>query len=211
VAAFLPFQQKIAYLGAYNSLAQTLLKITCPGIPDFYQGTELWDLNLVDPDNRRPVDFPLRQRLLAEITEKPPQLSEPLQDLSEGKAKLYLTHRALQFRNGQKKLFEQGDYIPLAVKGNHAGHVVAFCRKETDTYAVAVAPRFLSALLQPNITWEKGIVDWADTHIELPQGAPKALTDIFTGKTVPYRSGRLLLSDILSDFPAALLWGDSSG
>ena len=146
--AFLPLQKKIAHLGFYNTLAQTLLKITCPGVPDFYQGTELWDLTLVDPDNRRPVDFQKRQTLLAEVAKlNPEKAPELLAAYSDGKAKLYVIHKALLFRRKHRRLFEEGEYLPLAVGGARADHVVAFARKTGDSYAVTVVPRFLASLL----------------------------------------------------------------
>ena len=144
----MPFQKKVAFYGCFNSLAQTLLKATCPGIPDFYQGTELWDLNLVDPDNRRPINFQLRQKLLAEIIElKPAKAPELLQTPTDGRVKLYVIYKLLQLRRKSRALFEQGDYIPLAVKGTYAEHVVAFCRKKDNAYAITVALRFPIALL----------------------------------------------------------------
>jgi (1->4)-alpha-D-glucan 1-alpha-D-glucosylmutase len=129
--AFLPFQQKTAYCGAINSLAQTLLKITSPGIPDFYQGTELWDLNLVDPDNRRSVNYQIRQKLLVETAQlQPAKAPTLLETLDTGQVKLYVTYRALQFRRRHKQLFEQGQYLPLAVEGKLAENAVAFLRKK---------------------------------------------------------------------------------
>ena len=134
IDTFLPFQKKIAFYGFYNSLAQTLLKITCPGVPDFYQGTELWDLNLADPDNRRPVNFQKRQELLAEVAKlRPEGANELLLNPGDGKAKIYLIYKALELRRKQRLLFEEGVYLPLAVKGSLAEHVVAFCRKSCVT------------------------------------------------------------------------------
>jgi (1->4)-alpha-D-glucan 1-alpha-D-glucosylmutase len=221
--AFLPFQEKIAFYGVYNSLAQTLLKVTCPGIPDFYQGTELWEFNLVDPDNRRPVDFQKRQHLLTEIASlKPERAKDLLSDDSDGKAKLYVIYKALQFRRKNRMLFEEGDYIPLAVKGEFAGHVVAFCRKKANAYALVVVPRFHSGLLyirgssKSNFnakpySWETMSVDWAGTYISLPAGAPARWTDVFTDKILLPCCGRLPLRDALAGFAVALLWSESNG
>ncbi|MCW4000381.1 MAG: malto-oligosyltrehalose synthase [Candidatus Bathyarchaeota archaeon] len=220
--AFLPLQQKTACLGALNSLSQTLLKVACPGVPDFYQGSELWNLSLVDPDNRGPVNLTVAKSLLSEVAAlEPTQLPGLLSDFSDGKAKLYLIYRALRFRSSQKRLFEQGTYHPLAPQGKHARHAVAFCRNQDADWAVAVVQRYPSGLLyirggrpaesnsESSMAW--GELDWADTYIELPKSAPNELTDIFTDRTHRVHSGRLLFSDILEKFPVALLWGKSNG
>jgi (1->4)-alpha-D-glucan 1-alpha-D-glucosylmutase len=122
---FLPLQQKVAFYGVYNSLSQTLLKITCPGIPDFYQGSELWDLALVDPDNRRPIDYTQRQTLLKEVTQiQPSKVPNLLKNSADGKIKLYLIQRALRCRRELHAVFEEGEYVPLAVRGFCGGNVV---------------------------------------------------------------------------------------
>lgn len=205
--AFLPFQQKIAFYGFFNTLSQTLLKVTCPGIPDFYQGTDLWDLNLVDPDNRRPVNFKKRQELLSEISLlRPSQAPNLLETPSDGKAKLYVIYKTLTFRQKIKELFEAGAYIPLAVKGRYAENALAFCRKKGGAYIVVVVPRFLTGLLKPQEVWEKADVDWADTCISLPDGAPSSWSDIFTDRTLTSKSGNLPIRDALDGFPVALLY-----
>jgi (1->4)-alpha-D-glucan 1-alpha-D-glucosylmutase len=216
---FLPFQQKVAYFGCINSLAQVLLKIASPGIPDFYQGTELWDLNLVDPDNRRPVDFQLRQRLLAETAQlQPAKAPELLETLETGQAKLYVTCRALQFRRQHKQLFEQGQYLPLAAEGPYAENVVAFLRKKDDEFALVVVPRFSVSLLhtggggsiesnKSRLGWN---LDWLETYVRLPDGTPADWTDVFTGRALHF-SAKLPLSEVLSGFPVALMAGDGSG
>jgi len=217
--AFLPFQQKIAYLGVYNSLSQTMLKIGCPGIPDFYGGTELWDLNLVDPDNRRPVDFKLRQKMLVEVSQiKPQSTSVLLQTPNDAKAKMYLITKALRFRRENSALFEKGAYLQLAAKGKYAENVVAFCRVKSCLYLLVVVPRLPAGLLcidkrdvnqrVPNMSaW--GEVDWIDTHLQLPEAAPTQFTDVFTEQTLLSSDGRLFLNDVLGTFPVAMLWGDA--
>jgi (1->4)-alpha-D-glucan 1-alpha-D-glucosylmutase len=209
--AFLPFQLKVAFHGFYNTLAQTLLKITCPGIPDFYQGSELWDLNLVDPDNRRPVNYPVRQKLLAEIAlldaASAPKLLEHVGDV---KAKLYVIYRALQVRREMAELLEQGDYLPLAVKGVYAKNVLAFCRRKGDGYAVVCVPLFSSNLLRAGDPWSS--IDWGATYLALPKDTPQSLTDAFTSNTLTSKSGTLQLRDVLGSFPVALLFsGESDG
>ncbi|MDR0373402.1 MAG: malto-oligosyltrehalose synthase [Nitrososphaerota archaeon] len=219
---FLSFQRKIASYGFFNSLSQTLLKAACPGIPDFYWGSELWDLTLVDPDNRRPVNFTLRQKLLTKVAELNPKRADALLDApQDGKAKLYTIYKTLQFRKSQQLLFEQGQYLPLTVKGAQAKNVVAFCRRNGGAYALVVVPRFPANLLyiradEPKksntkrpVTW--GDANWADTSIHLPQAAPTRWTEIFTEKTLSSSSGHLPIRDILNNFPVALLYGDEHG
>ena len=203
--AFLPFQRKIAFFGFFNSLSQTLLKITCPGSPDFYQGAELWDLNLVDPDNRRSVDFETRQKMLLEIlSQKKITASSLLENKVEGKAKLYVIYRALQTRRKLKALFEEGDYIPLAVEGKYGENVVAFCRKKGACNVIVVVPRFLTSLMQVGDVWSS--VNWADTSIILPKDSPTSWTDAFTAQTVRSKNGQFLIRDILGEFPVAMLF-----
>ncbi len=229
MAAFMPFQQQVAYYGCINSLAQTLLKITCPGIPDFYQGTELWDLNLVDPDNRRPVNFQLRQKMLAVTAQtEPSKAPELLQTPASGQVKLYVTYKALQFRNQHKHLFEQGQYLPLATEGPHAENVVSFLRKKEAESALTVATRFPVSLLhiggggylakqQSGASEEdssrqlKWNPDWIDTCILLPEDAPAGWRDAFTGREMHANSAKLPLREVLGSFPVALLEGAGSG
>jgi (1->4)-alpha-D-glucan 1-alpha-D-glucosylmutase len=141
-ADFLPFQREVSGYGIYNSLSQTTLKIACTGLPDFYQGSELWDLNLVDPDNRRPVDFEKRMRLLKEVqqlriadfgfrtSDSPhnPQSAVRNPQLDDGRVKLFLIYRGLRARRENRDLFDTGDYLPTFVTGSRAQHVVAFFR-----------------------------------------------------------------------------------
>jgi (1->4)-alpha-D-glucan 1-alpha-D-glucosylmutase len=209
---FLPFQNKISNFGVFNSLSQTLLKITCPGIPDFYQGAELWDLNMVDPDNRRPINFQQRQKLLAEIQKtEPAKATKLLEDPIDGKAKLYLIFRALAARKRRRELFEQGTYVPLVVKGRFSRHVIAFCRIKGSLCAVTAVPRFLASL--PRREGKAGF-DWQDTVVFLPDSEVKAWVNVFTKeKIVPHQvSGRAVLrvSDLLERFPVALLLSEES-
>lgn len=202
---FLPFQRNIATYGVVNSLAQTLLKITSPGVPDFYQGTELWNLSMVDPDNRRPVDLKKLLPILEEITQMQPQeLPELLNNPQDAKVKLYEIYKALQVRQKEKVLFAEGEYIPLKVKGIYKSHVIAFCRKKADTYAVTVVPRLLASL-----TKGQGLdrVEWEDTCICLPQNLSGSWQNIFTEKRTENTSSkdRLQVNELFSVFPVALL------
>jgi (1->4)-alpha-D-glucan 1-alpha-D-glucosylmutase len=220
---FLPFQKEISAYGIYNSLSQTALKMTCTGLPDFYQGSELWDLNLVDPDNRRPVDFEKRRRLLQEISGSSaadcvPRLfprsdgnggHSPPYELMDGRVKLFLIRQGLRARRENRDIFDTGDYIPASVTGNQAQHVVAFFRSHraaTPTrYVLVVAPRFLTALVRPGEP-PLGRRLWEDTSITLPKDAPATWQDAVTDESMPAQ-GQILVGDILTNFPVAILVG----
>ncbi|MGH6738307.1 MAG: malto-oligosyltrehalose synthase, partial [Bradyrhizobium sp.] len=142
LVSFQNFSRRTALLGALNSLTQLVLKATMPGVPDFYQGTEGWDLSLVDPDNRRPVDFAARQALLA-AGAAPPDWHELAQHWADGRIKFALTHRLLRLRRSFPVLFQDGDYQPVEVAGPHRRHVLAFSRSAgTDRVIVAVGRHF---------------------------------------------------------------------
>src|SRR5262249_53437133 len=147
--------ERIAHFGWFNSLSQVLFKATSPGVPDFYQGTELWDLSLVDPDNRRPVDYAGRHALLFGLKQAAEKVGEDLRpltrellgNLSDGRIKLFLIWRLLTFRRDNPRIFAEGAYLPLDATGTKKDHVCAF-RREVDTDAViAVAPRLLVGLM----------------------------------------------------------------
>ncbi|MGD6933043.1 MAG: malto-oligosyltrehalose synthase [Candidatus Bathyarchaeia archaeon] len=204
---FLPFQHQVANYGFFNTLSQTLLKITCPGVPDFYQGAELWNLSMVDPDNRRKVDYIKRERFLEEVSKVSSSgLKRLLEDFTSGKAKLYLIFKALQVRHKLKALFEEGTYVPLMVEGDLREHVFAFMRKKQGSFMVVVIPRFLVELLKTSGTWG---VDWKDTTIKLPPDSPSTWKETFTGSNI-HVSTTLSLSEVLEAFPVALLIGGTS-
>jgi len=199
------FQQKIAEYGIFNSLSQTLLKITAPGVPDFYQGTELWDLSLVDPDNRRPVDFELRRAYLRSIQEsiKTDVLSlipELLTHKTDGRIKLFLTLQALKARTKYLSLFQNGEYLPLKVHGTHANHIIAFARQHHNQTAIAIVPRFLTTLTQPGQP-PLGESVWQNTHLQLPA---KTWQNLLTHQTLQ-TGDTLPISQAHSHFPVALL------
>jgi (1->4)-alpha-D-glucan 1-alpha-D-glucosylmutase len=171
--------------GRVNSLAQTLIKLTAPGIPDFYQGTELWDLSLVDPDNRRPVDYAHRRRLLSELDRMTPE--DIWHRIDEGLPKLWIIRRTLKLRQCQKLLEPESSYRPLATQGAKSAHVVAFARRER---IVTVVPRLVIQLG----------ADWGDTTLELPQGRWR---NAFTSETL--NGGEVALAKLLHLFPVALL------
>lgn len=216
---FQPFQQWVSHYGIFNSLAQVLLKLTAPGVPDFYQGTELWDFSLVDPDNRRPVDFAHRSHLLHSLktaaqTDILNLVQELLDNCTDGRIKLFLTFRVLQIRNQYSTLFEQGNYVPLAVTGKFQEHIVSFARIQEDRMAIVVVPRLLTSIVKPeeNPLGEK---IWGDTQIELPQNASTAWQDVIckapNGRNsclIQATEGRLPISEILRHFPVGLLVND---
>jgi (1->4)-alpha-D-glucan 1-alpha-D-glucosylmutase len=197
--SFRAFQSRVAFYGAINSLAQTLLRIAGPGVPDFYQGTTQWDFSLVDPDNRRATETP--------NCVEDAHLDDLLAGWRDGRVKTFLIHRALHFRNGNRDLFDLGEYIALNAEGLGKPAVV-FARKRGDKWAVALAPRFLTALT----ALEKmplGRRFWRDSFLALPPDAPTAWRNVLTGEPVSAaRAGDsigLYLSDILKSFPVALL------
>ena len=208
--SFLPFQRKVSHFGVVNSLSQALLKIAAPGVPDFYRGTELWDLSLVDPDNRRPVDFRTRAEMLGALRRAyaadPRACIEALQTHPEdGGIKLFLIHRALSARQRRPSLFGEGVYLPVPAEGRFSNHVVAFARRHEGAWAVAAVPRFAASLVEPG-KFPVGRAVWADTRLRLPAGAPRRWTDAITGRRLRAESV-LGIGDVLKEFPVALLVG----
>jgi (1->4)-alpha-D-glucan 1-alpha-D-glucosylmutase len=218
----LKLTERVAYYGQFNSLAQLLLKLTSPGVPDIYQGTELWDFSLVDPDNRRPVDFDHRRRLLADLRlrtttgglEQRQALAQKLLETGhDGKIKLYVTERTLAFRRDHPDLFKCGDYRPLAAVGSRQNHVVAFSRTAVDETVLVVTPRLVAGLTGGVERPPLGDI-WADTWLSLP-GAPagRRYTNLFTGQTLSLEQANdhsgLPLAQIFADFPVALLISES--
>ncbi|MBD2343974.1 malto-oligosyltrehalose synthase [Anabaena subtropica] len=202
--SFRPFQEKIADYGIYNSLSQTLLKIAAPGVPDFYQGTELWDLSLVDPDNRRPVDFEQRRTYLNDIqaqikTDILGLIPQLLTHKTDGRIKLFLTHQALKARTQYLSLFQDGEYSPLQVHGTHAKHIIAFARQHNNQTVIAIAPRFLTTLIPPGQPALGEI--WQDTHLKLPA---KTWYNPLTNQTIQTQNN-IPIAQILTHFPVALL------
>jgi (1->4)-alpha-D-glucan 1-alpha-D-glucosylmutase len=207
---FIPFQHRVARTGLWNSLAQTLLKLTCPGMPDTYQGNELWDLSLVDPDNRRPVDYAHRQRVFRDIREPRNDLAKSLLETPEdGRIKLYLIWKTLGLRQQQPDLFQAGEYLPLAVGGTKANHVVAFARKSETSSALVVVPRLVAGLLNDNDVPPIGPRIWEDTHILIPFcSCSGKYRNLFTGEALDLQkdngSDKIAVSNLLAEFPAAL-------
>jgi (1->4)-alpha-D-glucan 1-alpha-D-glucosylmutase len=215
------FQRSLVLPGLLNALGQLVIKIAAPGVPDFYQGTELWDLTLVDPDNRRPVDYDRRRERLAALErragEEPAAL---LRDLiaapADGAIKLHLMRTALRFRREHRALFERGGYLPLTARGARSRHVIAFARlAEPDgggagDAAVVIAGRFFSTLSTSGAETRLplGAETWGDTTVALDPALPRgAYRDRFTGRTVNAVEGGagLPLSELFADLPVVML------
>ncbi|HEX6144151.1 MAG TPA: malto-oligosyltrehalose synthase [Geminicoccaceae bacterium] len=205
LADFIPFQERIALTGAVSGLAQTLLKLTAPGIPDLYQGSELFDLSLVDPDNRRPVDYGLRDRNLDAPGPDPAAL---VADWRSGRIKQHVVAAALRVRRARPDVFRQGAYLPLAVEGQHADRVVALARTGESGVVVVAVPRLVTPLLAESEVPLPAPERWGATRVVLPDEiAGRVLTDELTGR----RHGdgnELRLADLLVDLPVALLAAD---
>ena len=217
---FLAFLQPLSRVGLFNSLSQTLLKLTSPGVPDIYQGNELWDFSLVDPDNRRPVDYQRRRALLTQLQKtmasaKSDQSTHSnfsykfVQKLEDGCAKLYLTWRSLQLREEYPELFRDGEYLPITVSGTHADHLCAFARRHDEQIVIIVAPRLIYRLA--NGADPLGEAVWSDTRIKVPM---EGRDNWFTGERLQAEfiedAWWLSVGSILCHFPVALLRGNGS-
>jgi (1->4)-alpha-D-glucan 1-alpha-D-glucosylmutase len=217
LADFLPFQKQVSRFGLLNSLSQILLKFTSPGVPDIYQGTELWDFSLVDPDNRRPVDYDQRGRMLQALKdltavpaeEQPSRVHTLMDTMEDGRIKLYLTWKVLTLRKEHPELFEKGDYVPLTVTGARAEHVCAFARRYQDLETIIIAPRLFVRLLGDTETHPVGASVWGDTVIELADAGERAYVNFFTGEDINPENEAdktlLPLSKVLAHFPVASL------
>ncbi|HEV7404800.1 MAG TPA: malto-oligosyltrehalose synthase [Chthoniobacteraceae bacterium] len=190
--SFVPFAQKTAQLGMVNSLAETVLKCTVPGVPDFYQGNEIWDLSLVDPDNRRPVDYDLRRRLLASLKNAPP--AELMARWPDGRVKLLVTQRLLQLRGEQPALFAKGSYTPVEAVGEFGECVIAFTREWEAQKLLVIVPRFSSRVGFPPLGDK-----WRDTAVE----AAGAWRELFTGAQLGGENVRI--AEALASLPVAVL------
>ncbi|AFZ34739.1 maltooligosyl trehalose synthase [Stanieria cyanosphaera PCC 7437] len=203
---FRPFQKQIAEYGIYNSLSQVLIKNTAPGVPDLYQGAELWELSLVDPDNRRPVDYQKRREFLQEIKEKSEQnieqlLKELIETKENGKIKLFLTHQLLKARKEYLEIFQNGNYQPIEITGKYQNHIIAFARNYGDQTLVAIAPRFLTTIIKPG-QLPLGVDVWEDTSLILPN---KTWHNLINNQTITGEN--LVVGEILQNFSVGLLVG----
>lgn len=195
LASFRTKAQRIARLGLVNSLAQVVLKITSPGVPDFYQGCEGWSLTLVDPDNRQLVNWSEAERVAGEVNDA--SWIELLQGWKDGRIKVRLTRELLRFRRAHLPLFQEGDYEPLAATGMFAENVLAFRRRFAGSTVLVLVPRLTSSLGAPPV----GLV-WEDTALRLPEAA--GWRDVLTG--AEWRGGQTIrLSSIFGALPLAVL------
>jgi (1->4)-alpha-D-glucan 1-alpha-D-glucosylmutase len=197
--SFGPKAQRLAHLGIVNSLAQVVLKCTVPGVPDFYQGSELWNLTLVDPDNRRLVDWEPHERLAkSAMTEN---WRELLTTWGDGRVKLRLTAEVLRFRRGHPAVFMEGEYVALKTSGRFSDRVIAFARRTGRETVVVVVPRLSAMLGSPPL----GLV-WEDTTVMLPTNVG-ALREILTGRDVRRSNGssKIALADLFAELPVAIL------
>jgi (1->4)-alpha-D-glucan 1-alpha-D-glucosylmutase len=217
-----PLARRVAYFGQFNSLSQALLKLTSPGLPDIYQGNELWDFSLVDPDNRRPVDYDRRRRALADIrgreqamtgsarTERAELAAELLAHSHDGRIKLYTIYRTLNYRRSHEAFFRDAAYVPLSAEGGRAAHVVAFGREVGQGQVIVVAPRLAATLAGDAERPPVGEEIWQDTRLMLPaawRGA--AYRNLFTDEIARGDANgehpTLQLSTVLGRFPVAVL------
>jgi (1->4)-alpha-D-glucan 1-alpha-D-glucosylmutase len=213
LADFRQFHKKIAYFGMINGLSQTLLKITAPGVPDFYQGSELWDLRLVDPDNRGPVDFDKRMAALDEIVKGAADglsAQNLIKSWHDGRIKLYLIWKALQFRRNHEEIFRDGDFLPLQVEGRYARNITAFARKQASSWVLTAIPQWLSQIpAMPDRT--KTEFNWEDTRLVLPAGSPSLWNSTLTSQQVSASAeeskGYVNASDLFCYLPVALISG----
>jgi (1->4)-alpha-D-glucan 1-alpha-D-glucosylmutase len=202
---FREFQKKLAYFGMVNGLSQTLLKIASPGVPDFYQGSELWDLRLVDPDNRGPIDFAKRAAALESIAhaDSAQALRNFVENWHDGCVKMYLIWKAIRFRRDHVDLFRDGEFLPLQSAGVSARNVTAFLRKHGASWVLAAIPRWLSQVPK------KGSreFDWGDTKLSLPSDSPAEWGSILTNRQLLIRNEagerHVMVNDLLREFPVA--------
>jgi (1->4)-alpha-D-glucan 1-alpha-D-glucosylmutase len=208
--SLLKFLPQLKFFGAMNSLTQTLLKLTCPGVPDVYQGQELWDFSLVDPDNRRAVKFATRTEMLnamqaGDNVGRPGMWQELLDHWQDGRIKLWLTERVLNFRREHRALFGDGDYLPLRAQGNKEENVIAFARNYSGESVVVVAPRFAYSLMRGGMRAPVGTA-WGDSKLALPPGqANRTFRNVFTGQDVRASGDRMLCRELFAHLPFALL------
>jgi (1->4)-alpha-D-glucan 1-alpha-D-glucosylmutase len=210
LADFRRFQRRIAFHGALNSLSQVLLKIAAPGNPDLYQGNELWDFSMTDPDNRRPIDFKIRAGFLENLQHAVGgnvPLASLLSNWVDGRIKLFLTNRALEFRRSHADLFLEGDYAPLYAGRRILQNVCAFMRTYRRQSVLVAVPRFTTALTSSG-EFPLGAKAWRTNRLGLPPGTARRWKNIFTGERIETqgRSREILLGSIFSQFPVALLY-----
>ncbi len=212
--AFEPFQKRIAFYGWLNALSQTLLKLTSPGVPDTYRGAEVWDFSLVDPDNRRPVDYDRLRSMLDNLKSRAAQpdadrgalADELASSIEDGRIKLYVLMIALNYRRDHRAVFDEGDYVPLYAEGERAAHVCAFARSLDGHAIVTVVPRLIVGLTDGVERLPCGAAVWGDTRLMLPEAlAGRTLRNLLTGETLTMEGDGIALANVFQHIPAALL------
>lgn len=215
---FLPdideFQRRVSRVAVFNSLSQTVLKMTSPGVPDIYQGNELLHFALVDPDNRQPVDYDLRIRSLQDLSQHRQSSNSLAAMLTAGQqetAKLYVTWKTLNLRKENASLFQRGEYFPLAVSGQHSNNVIAFARRHEGRTAIVAVSRLYARLMGDSDTICNQEI-WGDSTLELLDFEAPCYHDLFTGECIP--GGRanqhVPISNLFRQFPVALLLSEAS-
>lgn len=202
----LEFHGTISFYGILNSLSQISLKLTCPGVPDFYQGSELWDFRLVDPDNRGPVDYHCRIDFLEEMQKKQGHkslLSTLLANPAEGKVKLYLISQLLALRNKEPELFLKGTFVPLPVQGKFRNHIISFFRMYKENTILIVAPRFYTDLIKSG-EYPQGKKIWQDTTLELPISNQQKTLEWISQESI-ILNNHTRIDKILQYFPVAVI------
>jgi (1->4)-alpha-D-glucan 1-alpha-D-glucosylmutase len=206
---FLGFLEQIAAYGACNAYAQVLLKMAAPGVPDFYQGNGLWQFRLTDPDNRSHVDYQERTKILEGVTTLETDSAQCaactlLKNWRDGRLKLYLTRKVLNFRRAHKDLFLHGDYFPLRITENKKESVCCFVRRRNGLWMVAAVPRLIAKLTKPGV-FPLGEAVWGQSAIVLPPNAPAEWINLFTGQAVQSSRRSIPLSTLFSRLPFAVL------
>jgi (1->4)-alpha-D-glucan 1-alpha-D-glucosylmutase len=215
---FAPFQRRISHFGMLNSIAQTLIKLTVPGVPDTYQGNEMWEFNLVDPDNRRAVNYEVRRHALQQLCELPDKASDQVKafireladNMDDGRVKLYVIWKALNLRKQLPELFQHGEYIPLEAAGERAKHWFAFARRHEGKTLVVAVPRLSAQLLQGEPRMPVGQDIWQDTRIDLPAGCGASFRNLLPGESVAAEHGSFFAKHLFQNFPFALLVSEES-
>jgi (1->4)-alpha-D-glucan 1-alpha-D-glucosylmutase len=199
-----PFLHKVAYLGVINSLTQTLLKFTAPGIPDTYQGSEAWNFSFVDPDNRRPVDFKKLEGELDSLVKSGVKLSALWPNPFESKIKLLLTHLLLKFREKNSEIFEKGDYIPLEIRGELKHMVLAFAHRLHEKTIITVIPLHPGSCFDNDTPVNPDNIDWKDTIVSIPEDRPALFENILDGKQFQIQNS-IALAELFEHIPFGLL------
>ncbi|KMQ49764.1 Malto-oligosyltrehalose synthase [Chitinispirillum alkaliphilum] len=204
---FSAFAEEISWFGILNSLAQLTMKLTLPGVPDIYQGTEKWNFSLVDPDNRRPVDYTVNKSDLDSLINRDVNPAGLITSPADGRVKIFVTHRCLDMRRKEVSLFQDAGYEPVKAKGKFAHNVVAYLRRSERKCMLVIVPRFTTKMVEMN-SCPVGLEIWQDTSLELPATMNDvSLTDLFTREAVRVDGG-VMIGELLKSFPMAVYYGE---